>query len=110
MSLHGTLDATVDGDVTFRFEVTNEGSSPAELNFRSGRQADVAVTDVDSGDEVWRWSAGRMFTQALTSEQLAPGETLVQTYTWSDPPAGTYEAEATLAARQDAPATVTVTV
>jgi hypothetical protein len=95
MSLNGTLDATVDGDVTFTFVVENTGG-PVELTFRSGQRADVAVTDTESGEEVWRWSAGRMFTQVISTVELASGETLDRTVTWDDPPAGSYEAEATL--------------
>jgi hypothetical protein len=110
MSLQGTLDATVDGDVIFRFTVRNNGTSPVALSFRTGQRADVVVTDAETGDEVWQWSRGRMFTQALATEELAPGETLERTLTWSDPPAGRYEAEGSLAAQQDVSATTSLDV
>lgn len=110
MTLNGTLDATVDGDVEFTFTVTNTGPNPVELSFRSGKRADVAVTDA-GGEEVWRWSQGRMFTQAISTVELTPGETLDRSFTWSDPPAGDYEAEGTLAAtNQSAPAATTLSV
>jgi len=110
MALQGTLDATVDGDVTFRFTVRNNGTSPVALNFRTGQRADVVVTDAETGDEVWQWSRGQMFTQALATEELAPGETLERTLTWSDPPTGSYDAEGSLAAQQDVSATTSLSL
>ena len=108
MSLEATLDAGVDGAVKFEFSVRNTGDSPVELQFRSGKVADVAV--FDDGEEVWRWSDGRMFTQALHSQTLDPGESDSHQFTWNDPEPGTYTAEGTLAAEQDAKATTSVTV
>jgi len=108
MSLEATLDASVDGTVEFEFSVRNAGDSPVELQFRSGQVADVAV--VDDGEEVWRWSDGRMFTQALHSQTLDPGESDSYEFTWEDPQPGTYTATATLEAEQNAEATTTVTV
>jgi len=111
MTLNGALAATVDGDVEFTFTVTNTGSDTVALTFRSGQRADVTVTDTETGDEVWRRSQGRMFTQAISTVELSAGETLDRSFTWSDPPAGSYEAEATLAAsRASVTATATVTV
>jgi hypothetical protein len=111
MTLNGALDVTVDGDVEFMFTVTNTGPDSVELSFRSGKRADVAVTDAESGETVWRWSEGRMFTQAISTVELSPGETFDRSFTWNDPPAGEYEAEGTLAANnQSAPAATTLTV
>lgn len=108
MSLESTLDATVDDAVEFQFRVRNTGDSPVDLQFRSGKVADVTVSDGD--EEVWRWSDDRMFTQALQSRTLAPGETLEQAFTWDDPQPGRYTATGTLAAQQDAEATTTLSV
>lgn len=110
MSLDATLDAGVDGEATFTFEVENSGSETVELTFRSGKRVDVAVSDADTGEEVWRWSAGRMFTQAITSVELAPGETFDETVSWRDPPEGSYEATATLEASQSVSATTSLSV
>jgi hypothetical protein len=110
MSLNSSLDATVDGDVTFRFEVTNAGSGPVALTFRSGKRGDVSVTDTDTGEEAWHWGTGRMFTQAISTVELESGETLELTFTWSDPPAGSYEAEATLEAGRSVSASTTLSV
>lgn len=108
MTLEATLDATLDGDVEFRFSVVNAGDSPVELQFRSGKVADIAV--FEGGEEVWRWSEGRLFTQALQSWTLAPGESTDQRFTWENPPPGTYTARATLEADRDAEATTSMTV
>lgn len=95
MNLDGRLDVIVTAqDVTFEFGVTNAGSESVDLEFRSGAHADVAVND--DGTEVWRWGEGRMFTQAIETETLAPGERFAHEMTWEDPPSGEYTAEAEL--------------
>jgi hypothetical protein len=70
-----SLQATAMGDsVFFVLQVTNTGEAPVDLHFRSGQSYDFAVL---SGDrEVWRWSDGQMFTQALRHERLEAGQTL----------------------------------
>ena len=108
MALEGTLSVDVSGDVTFEYEVTNAGTSPVELTFRSGKRADVVVRDGD--EEVWRWSDGRMFTQAIQEYSMDPNEVIIQEFTWKEPASGTYEATARLAADQTATATVSFTV
>jgi hypothetical protein len=130
MELEGTLDATVtDHGVEFTYAVENVGEEPGELTFRSGMKADVAVYDasdpeglprralskdepgaeVRSGtphddedpEEVWRWSDGRMFTQALESRTLDAGETETFTFVWEGPEPGEYVGVATLDADVD---------
>lgn len=97
MALDGHLEAVVITEaVEFAFTVTNAGDEPMSLEFRSGLGADIAV--LRGGAEVWRWSDGRLFTQALWSETLAPGESVIHEATWPDPDPGTYEAVGRLAA------------
>jgi hypothetical protein len=55
-------------------EVHNAGESPRALEFATARTHDFAVLDAD-GRELWRWSRGRLFAQALAEIELAPGET-----------------------------------
>lgn len=97
MTLEGTLavDVTPDG-VEFEFTIANAGTTPVEVTLRSGAVSDVVVFEDDA--EVWRWSDGRMVTQALRTVALAPGETFTHVATWEDPPTGAYTAEATLEA------------
>lgn len=96
MTLDGRLSVSVGDAVTFEFIVTNGAAAPEELSFRSGHTADFAVFDGE--DERWRWSEGRMFTQALQSATLEPGESVTYAGTWDDPSPGDYTAVATLAA------------
>lgn len=66
--------------VRFVLQVTNVKDRPVVLDFTSGQEYDFAV--LQEGREVWRWSAGRMFTQALRADTLAPGETRTYRAGW----------------------------
>lgn len=66
--------------VRFTLQVTNSRSAPAPLEFSSGQSYDFVVRQGER--EVWRWSADRMFTQALRSETLGAGETLSYQAVW----------------------------
>lgn len=97
MTLDPTLAVTVEDDVTFAFRVRNEGDDPVELTFPTSQLADVAVYADD--EPVWRWSDGRMFTQALVHETIQPGGTFEREYRWTEATSGDYTAVATLEAR-----------
>lgn len=84
-----TVDADVSSDVRFAFHVRNNSKKKIELLFPNGQTHDIAVLD-STGREVWRWSKGRMFTQALQTKLLAHGQTLSYEERWENPPAGTY--------------------
>ena len=75
-----TKDARV-ADVRFALHVTNRADKNLELMFPSGQTHEFVVTD-DTGHEVWRWSEGRMFTQALQSRLLAGAETASYEESW----------------------------
>ena len=55
--------------VTMNLFVINTAQSVRALHFVSGRQYDFVV--LRDGVEVWRWSEGKFFTQALTSYTLS---------------------------------------
>ncbi len=59
--------------IHLRIELANESATSASLRFSSGRTHDVVIIG-QGGDPVWRWSDGRIFTQALTEIELGPGE------------------------------------
>jgi hypothetical protein len=87
--------------VLLTLTVTNPTRSPVTLQFSSGQKYDLEVRR--AGQVVWQWAADRMFTQALTSLTLAPGERKVFTENWKQQdnsgqpaPAGSYQAVATL--------------
>ena len=71
--------------VRFILQVTNTTTAPVALEFSSGQTFDFVVLDGER--EIWRWSADRMFTQALRAETLAAGETRSYEAAWR-PPAG----------------------
>ena len=58
--------------ILITFEVFNHTPAPVRFNFTSGQRFDVVIED-DGGNEMWRWSAGRMFAMALGRETLGPG-------------------------------------
>lgn len=90
-----SLDVSVNDEVSFRFAVTNADDEPLELTFRDAGQADFVVSTPD-GEEMWRWSDGRMFAQVIQTSRLEPGETATFDGTWPDPEPGEYTALATL--------------
>lgn len=103
MTLDGDLDVTVAGDdrertVTFAFTVTNTRGEPIELQFANACKADFAVKA--DGEEIWRFSEGRMFAQMLCQDRLEPGERVVYDAEWGDCEPGTYTAIAELRARE----------
>ena len=71
----GAAIHTVSAGETIHLHLSfvNAGDQQTRLPFSSGRTHDAVVLGND-GREVWRWSDGRMFTQALTEISLAPGE------------------------------------
>lgn len=64
-------------------EVFNHTSVPVRFDFPSSQRYDLLVEDQE-GEEIWRWSAGRMFAMVLGQETLGP-----------DKPRLVYEAECT---------------
>lgn len=91
-ALATSLNVSVKDGVTLAFHVTNTTSQQVELDFRSGQTYDFVVVD-SVGKELWRWSEGRMFTQALQNKLLRPRETLTFEERWTSPPrSGTFTA------------------
>jgi hypothetical protein len=98
--------AETDDGIALSLRIENGGPEPVTLDFRTGQRAeftaypadgdgaDSGADGADSGgeeaDPAWRYGAGRMFTQALGSETLAPGEGVGYEGTWRSPPSGTY--------------------
>lgn len=68
--------------VTFALLVTNRADKNVELLFPSGLTHDFVVRDA-AGAEVWRWSEGRLYTQAVQSRLLGGNETTTYEETWT---------------------------
>ena len=81
--------------IQFALGVKNVGKKHVELTFRSGQSYDFVVVD-SVGREVWRWSAGRMFTQGVQNKQLSSGDSMSAREAWAAPAPGRYTAIATL--------------
>jgi hypothetical protein len=89
------LDVNVRGGVTFTLRVTNTSNKKLELQFPSGQTHDIVVADA-SGKEVWRWSEGRMFTQALQNRVIDADETVAYTEHWTPSTRGKFSATVVL--------------
>lgn len=91
-----SLDVRLADEVRFAFHVTNNATKRLELNFPNGLTHDIVVLD-EGGREVWRWSAGRMFTQTLQNRVLETDETVSYSGSWRPQAAhGTFVAVASL--------------
>jgi len=90
-----SLDVTVGDRVRFAFQVTNAGKKKLEVNFPGGQTHELVVLDT-LGREVWRWSEGRLFTQAMQNKVLRTSDQLAYEEVWRDPAPGTYVAVARL--------------
>lgn len=88
--------------VTWRLSVRNNTPEAVTLTFPSGKKGDVVLMAED-GTEVYRWSEGMFFTEAIVRERLEPDEEvlyrLVERNLTVEP--GTYDLVAVLAAEPD---------
>ena len=94
LTSHVIVDTT-RGSVRFAIEVSNDTRKRVELTFPDGRTHDFAVLD-DSGREVWRWSAGRMFTQSMQNRLLDAHDSALFVERWTPPAPGQYTLVANL--------------
>lgn len=99
--IHNTIATTFNVNssgnrVDFVISVANHTKKAVELRFPTSQTHDFAVLD-SKGRTVWRWSSGRMFTQAMQSKVVKPKDTLTITNDWDASNAhGEYIAVATL--------------
>ncbi|MEQ6388236.1 BsuPI-related putative proteinase inhibitor [Bacillaceae bacterium S4-13-58] len=78
--------------------LVNHHSDVVKLGFSSGQQFEVIVKDSE-GNEVYKFSEGKSFTEALIYEELSIDEELFWKDEWALPESiegGSYEAEVTL--------------
>ncbi len=67
-----TEPLTAGTTVWWAFDVQNTGSEPVILTFSSGQRADIVLSQ--DGEEKYRWSAGKAFTEAIETFTGAPGQ------------------------------------
>lgn len=85
--------------VRFGLHVTNTTDRTMEFTFPTSQRYDFVVRRA-SGEEVWRWSDGMAFLQAISHASLAPGESWDMEAVWEpDDVSGELEATGTLTAR-----------
>jgi hypothetical protein len=96
--LGSSFNVSVAADsVRLELYITNVTTEPIVLEFGTGQRYDFAVGLTD-GTVVWRWSQDRVFTQALSSETLAAGESRRYAAAWAADRNGDYVAAAWLTA------------
>lgn len=81
-SLTSALNVSVKGKVQLAFTVTNGTARAVELNFPTGHTHDFVVTDT-AGRELWKWSEGRLFTQAMQNKVIDRGSTVAYEAGWN---------------------------
>ena len=74
-SLAASAKVSVGSNVKLALQVTNLANHSVEVNFPSGQTHEFVIVD-SLNAEVWRWSTGRMFTQALQNREVDANETL----------------------------------
>ncbi len=66
--------------IALHLVVQNTGVTPVTHEHPSGQQYDFWVTD--GRGTIWKWSAGKVFTQALMKETIGPGEKREASEAW----------------------------
>ncbi|MCB2155596.1 hypothetical protein KQI84_11980 [bacterium] len=77
MELESTTIGSVGEELRVRLEARNVSDVPVTLHLNNGQTFDLIVSNA-RGEEVTRWSNGRIFTMALQALPLRPGESIVQ--------------------------------
>ena len=70
--------------IRFALTLRNESKKHIELSFPNGQTHEFVVVD-SVGRELWRWSATRLFTQAVQNKLLSGGETMRVSEQWPHP-------------------------
>ncbi len=65
----------------FALRVVNNTTKMVEIHFPDGQTHDFVVKD-SADKEIWRWSEGRMFTQAMRSKTLKGKDETVFEESW----------------------------
>lgn len=101
--------------VRIELVVVNSTNRDMEFTFSSGQQFDFWVTR--NSAQVWTWSRGKFFTQALTHLKLAPGQSKTFSASWNQQgndgkqvPAGSYVVSGRLTTMGERPPVASKTI
>ena len=95
-TLISTFTVNAGRTVEFTLDVRNNTARMVELRFPDGKTHDFYVQD-SKGNEVWRWSKSRMFTQGVQVKLVKAKDVAVFSEGWSSANAhGKYTAVAVL--------------
>ena len=90
------VSASVNGDVTLTFTVTNPSADPVKVVFPSGQKYNLWATDSTTGKSVWTWSADKLFALGVVEETVPAGGSLTFVEKWTPPKSGLYLVRAAL--------------
>jgi len=84
-------------ETQFLISLTNRSDQLKKLEFHSGQKYEIIVTN-DKGEEVFIYSKGKMFSQALETALLKSGENMEWEETWKHDslPPGQYKAKVSI--------------
>jgi hypothetical protein len=88
VAAHVSVD-TANGRVLFAIAIRNGTRRSVEISFPDSRTHDFTVLD-SAGKQVWRWSEGRMFTQAMQNRLLGSRDSAVFDVAWDAAKPGNY--------------------
>ena len=80
--LSSRFTVNASNGVEFSLDVRNNTKKMVELRFPNGKTHDFYVQDA-SGNEVWRWSNHRMFTQGMQNKLVKSKDVAVFTEGWN---------------------------
>ncbi|MEP6508054.1 MAG: BsuPI-related putative proteinase inhibitor [Gemmatimonadales bacterium] len=80
-ALTSKLTVNSNHGVELNLDVRNNTLKMVELQFASGQTHEFVVQD-EAGKEVWRWSTGRMFTQAMQNKLVKSKEVATFSENW----------------------------
>jgi hypothetical protein len=62
--------------------LTNNSTEVITLNFGSSKMYDFYILTL-TNDEIWRWSADKVFATVVSNREIMPGETIEGSETWN---------------------------
>ncbi|RYG66401.1 hypothetical protein EON80_15500 [bacterium] len=83
-------DYAAGKELELQVSVRNTTKETAKLQFNSGQKYDFSARKAGENELSWLWSMDKIFTQALSSQEVKPGEVISFKGSWPSPAAGEY--------------------